>query len=663
MQLRFITVVPVYNHPATVLDILQKCLSETDHPVLIVDDGSDVSVESMYLNSQDINPRVHFIRHEKNKGKGAALLTATEYSVAAGYTHMVTIDADGQHEPADIKKLTASALLNPWAVILGDRQMNTANVPKSSVFGKAFSNFWVKYETDLKVSDSQSGFRIYPLFYLQTMKFVSCRYDFEVEVLTRMVWKGVEIVSVGIQVNYFPPEKRVTHFHKIKDNLRLVVLNTILVCVSLLKRNDAPLKSAFATSVGVFVGCLPLYGLHTFIIAALAFILRINFVYLFLGTQISIPPMVPVIILGAKYFSELLTGHPPTGFFGFSHDWILGIATFGAVAALLVGILVYFLKRNAFLKSTKPKIAVKSNNGLGIVIMKFLLKNLGLKFAYFCLYFVVGFYFIFSRQARKSSHELALVLDQKNNFFKRQVMLYKQLYTFAQVLVDRAFQRSSTNKKFNVIAGAGVESFRTDVVGPKGMISLLSHFGGWEMIFNYFQHMNTEKKVIAVMYGIPDSYQHTSIQNVTDPRNTTSAVIKPKLDVAYFNIQTETVSKLKEYLVRGDVVGIMGDRPAGRSYELIPVLGKLAMIDTSALRLSVLCNVKSYSVMCTKKNKFTYEMTVTEIDPNQERFQNLSREDHIIELAKIYASDLSKHLRKNPEQWFNFFPFWSEKNL
>ena len=99
--------------------------------------------------------------------------------------------------------------------------------------------------------------------------------------------------------------------------------------------------------------------------------------------------------------------------------------------------------------------------------------------------------------------------------------------------------------------------------------------------------MNTQKKVIAVMYGIPDSYQHTSMNNVSG---------QPRLDVAYFNIQTETVSKLKDYLVRGDVVGIMGDRPAGRSYELVLVLGKLAVIDTSALRLSVLCNVKSYSV-------------------------------------------------------------------
>ena len=660
MQLRFITVIPVFNHPLTVLDVVQKCLSETDHPVLIVDDGSDVSIERMYLNSQNVSPRVQFIRHEKNKGKGAALLTATEYASAAGYTHMVTIDADGQHEASDIKKLTASALLNPWAVILGDRQMNTANVPKSSVFGKAFSNFWVKYETDLKVSDSQSGFRIYPLFYLQTMSFFSCRYDFEVEVLTRMVWKGAEIVSVPIQVNYFPPGKRVTHFHKIKDNLRLVVLNTILVCVSLLKRNDAPLKSAFATAVGVFVGCLPLYGLHTFIIAALAFVLRINFVYLFLGTQISIPPLVPLIILGAKYCSEFITGHPPTGFFGLSHDWILGITSFGAMAALVVGVSVYFLKRNAFLKSTKPKIALKSSHGIGILIMKFLIKNFGLNFAYFCLYFVVGFYFLFSIRARRASREFAMVLDKNNHFLKRQVFLYCQLYAFAQVLVDRAYQRSSADKKFTIIAGSGVEDFRNDIVTQKGLISILSHFGGWEMIFNYFQHMNTEKKVMAVMYGIPDSYQHSSIQKTNESGK---EIPLPKLDITYFNIQTETVTKIKEYLLNGDVVGIMGDRPAGRSYELIPVLGKLALIDTSALRLSVLCNVKSFSMMCTKKNKLHYEMTVAEIDPMQLQYKNLSSEDHIIELAKIYASDLSKYLRKNPEQWFNFFPFWSEKNF
>ena len=238
MICRHVIVIPVYNNPLTVCEVIDTCLKVTALPVLVIDDGSDHSVEQLGPDWSAHKDRLQFVRHPSNQGKGIALQTAISWSLAKAYTHMITIDADGQNDPRDIPKLLESSLQNPWALIVGDRNMNTANVPKSSTFGKAFSNFWIRYETNAEVLDSQSGYRVYPLYHLQTIRFHRKHYDFEVEVLTRLIWKKVEVLNVPVTVKYFPPETRVSHFDKLKDNFRISVTNTILVSLSLLKNKD-----------------------------------------------------------------------------------------------------------------------------------------------------------------------------------------------------------------------------------------------------------------------------------------------------------------------------------------------------------------------------------------------------------------------------------------
>ena len=298
MQLRFLTCIPVYNHAGTVARVIAETLLKTSFPILVVDDGSDESVEKLYLQAYEKNDRVHFFHHPKNKGKGAALQSAFTWAVEKGFTHAISIDADGQHEPSEIELLVKTSEQNPWAVVIGDRQMKTQHVPPSSVFGKAFSNFWVRYQNEHFVGDSQSGFRIYPLFYLQTMKFFSKKYDFEIEVLTRLMWRGVDVKSTPISVKYFPGKLRVTHFHKFKDNFRLTILHTLLIIISLVRRKDSALKNSIAVGLGVLVGLYPIYGLQTLIVAILAFLLRLNFVWMFLGSLISIPPLILYLVAG-----------------------------------------------------------------------------------------------------------------------------------------------------------------------------------------------------------------------------------------------------------------------------------------------------------------------------------------------------------------------------
>src|SRR5262249_27039737 len=119
-----------------------------------------------------------------------------------------------------------------------------------SRFGRKFSNFWVRYETERSISDSQSGLRIYPLFHLQNLRFRTRRYDFEIEVLIRLLWKGVKPREVEVEVHYPESSERVTHFRKGWDNLRISLLNTALVVVMLFQVKRPPSITAAAITVG-----------------------------------------------------------------------------------------------------------------------------------------------------------------------------------------------------------------------------------------------------------------------------------------------------------------------------------------------------------------------------------------------------------------------------
>ena len=105
---------------------------------------------------------MEILRHERNRGKGAAILTAAAAARQQGMTHIATIDADGQHDPADLPRLAAVVEEDPTTLVVGHRDFSAANVPGASRFGRGFSNFWLRLQTGQSLGDTQSGFRIYP---------------------------------------------------------------------------------------------------------------------------------------------------------------------------------------------------------------------------------------------------------------------------------------------------------------------------------------------------------------------------------------------------------------------------------------------------------------------------------------------------------------------
>lgn len=224
-------VVPVYNNGNTVKSIVTGCRLYLKN-ILVVDDGSTDT--DLFRLFQDTDIKV--IRHERNLGKGRAIMTAVKFIAENGGLFMITIDADGQHYPEDIRNFIPLLSGDDSSIIIGCRNFETSNVPASSRFGRKFANFWLRVETGISIGDCQSGFRAYPVKYLSMTKMYGSHYDFEAEILARAVWAGLKLKTVPIEVWYPEPHSRVSSFRPFLDNFRISVMHARLVARRLLQK-------------------------------------------------------------------------------------------------------------------------------------------------------------------------------------------------------------------------------------------------------------------------------------------------------------------------------------------------------------------------------------------------------------------------------------------
>jgi glycosyltransferase involved in cell wall biosynthesis len=228
-QKKVCVLVPTYNNERTLVNVLTSILEYTDQ-IIVVNDGSTDSTPALLTQF----PKVKVVSYLPNKGKGYALRTGFREAVQAGYDYAITIDSDGQHFAEDLPKFLKKLEDHPKAIIMGARNMDQSSVPGKSSFGHKFSNFWFQFETGRKLSDTQSGYRLYPVRLLKDIRFLTRKFEFEIEVLVTSSWKGIEVTEVPVRVFYAEKEKRVSHFRPFKDFTRISILNTVLVTIALL---------------------------------------------------------------------------------------------------------------------------------------------------------------------------------------------------------------------------------------------------------------------------------------------------------------------------------------------------------------------------------------------------------------------------------------------
>ncbi len=237
MSKRVCVIIPTYNNERTLLAVIDSVLEFAHHLIVINDGSTDATAELLASRKE----KLHILTHATNRGMGAAILSGLREARRLGFDYAITLDSDGQHSAADIPKFLDAIQHYPEAIIIGNRfdkrlfsGENAQNMRAKSKFANRFSNFWFTVQTGIKLDDTQTGFRAYPLDKLHWLNCITPRYEAQLEFMVYAAWHNVEFVSIPVQVYYAPKDEYVSHFRPLKDFLRISLLNTILTTVAFL---------------------------------------------------------------------------------------------------------------------------------------------------------------------------------------------------------------------------------------------------------------------------------------------------------------------------------------------------------------------------------------------------------------------------------------------
>ncbi|GGG47564.1 DUF2062 domain-containing protein [Epilithonimonas arachidiradicis] len=370
--------IPTYNNEKTLKRVIDGVLDYTGN-IIVINDGSTDSTPKILKNY----PQITVVSLPENKGKGNGLKIGFRKAQELGYHYAITIDSDGQHYPDDIPVFVEALLSEKEDVLLiGNRNMSQDGIPRKSSFGNNFSNFWFWFETGIKLQDTQSGYRLYPLKKIPK-KFFTPKFEFEIEIIVRTAWKHVPVKNVPVKVLYDPAE-RVSHFRPFRDFTRISILNTILVFITIfyiiprnffrnfkkkslrkfikedvLESDGSNRIKAFSIALGTFIGLSPFWGFQTLIVISLAVVFKLNKVLAFVFSNISLPPFIPFIIAASLFIgAPFVSGESDF----LNHDldfelvknnllqYVIGSFILATTVATIFGLGFYF-----FLNKVNPK--------------------------------------------------------------------------------------------------------------------------------------------------------------------------------------------------------------------------------------------------------------------------------------------------------------------
>ena len=673
-ELKPLCTIPVYNHAATLLTLVRQCRAQVAD-VLVVDDGStDADIAAMLSGEA-----VTLIRLAHNGGKGAALVAALAFARGRGFSHLIALDADGQHAPSDLPRFLDATRVAPEAVVIGVRDFSVPNVPRSSQFGRTFSNFWIAIETGIMCADTQCGYRAYPVD-LVSQLFVSGRhYDFEVEVMVRAFWAGLPLVEVPVATWYAPVGQRITHFHKWRDNLRIThahmklvlrrlcpwparrlvpkaktqawrqLLHPAVFIRELLHETATPVGLGVSAGVGTFLAVLPLPGLHTLAILYVTTRLSLNRLMALAIQNLFAPPFTPGLCICLGHF--LLHGswvpqwpRSSESLLACLGDWAVGSLVIAPFFALVFGVLVFKIAALIHARRRPPQPAgahdVRRGNVLGFWFFRLALRLMGLRGAYGLLYFVCAYYAVFDRAAVSSGDAFLRRRFPGRSSWARRFAVYRLFISQGKCLIDRhAYNAGVRTFAFDTRA---LQEVCHKIGETRGFILLLAHAGGWQLALPQLRQLPGDRPVSLLMRAAetPDVREHVRGDDAG------FHVIPPE---AGPGCVVEMVTRLQ----RGEIVSIMGDRAYGGQTTEASFLGEIADFPVSAFAVARAAQCPVVSLFVPKTGVTSYRLEAV-------LFGVPSREDRQSprEGVRAFAAALAEFIQRYPYQCFLFSDIW-----
>ncbi|WP_240159184.1 glycosyltransferase family 2 protein [Burkholderia sp. Ax-1724] len=607
-------VIPIYNHKdaigATVAHLAVHGL-----PIFVVDDGSDEPTQQVLAAlARQYAERLTLLRLPHNGGKGAAVMAGLRAARAAGYTHALQIDADGQHDAADVPRFIDAARTAPGAVILG-RPVYDGSVPKARLYGRYLTHVWVWIETlSLTIRDSMCGFRLYPLALacelIDSVR-LPTRMDFDIEILVRLYWRRAAFRSIPTRVTY--AADGVSHFDVLWDNVRISRSHTRLV-FGMLWRLPMLLAHKVMPRRGVLVDEADgeANGKAADKVAANA-----------ADTANTAN--------AARDAAGQPTGNSPRK-----------PADEPAQAAA---------------PEAWWRIAERGSH-LGMSLLALSCKLFGRRFTALWLHPIVAYFLLTGRAARKASanyfrHLSAAASSADADTDTPQpgwLSAYRHMLAFAQSGFDKLAAWSGRVDAADV-SFDDPSAFEALIASGKGALVIGAHLGNLEMT-RALAVRGAHAKVTAVVYT-----EHARRFNeVLASANRDFA--RHLLEVGDFG--PETAVLMQQRIEAGELLVIVGDRvparEAGRTTDA-QFLGASAPFAQGPYVLAHALGCPVYLFFCLKERD-GYRMY---FEPFAERIELPRREraQHLAAWAQRYALRLEHYCRKAPYQWFNFFDFWA----
>ena len=215
-------IIPVYNHENAIVKVVEK-VKAFGLPCFLVNDGSSILCSQVLAELSDKEASwLTLITRPENGGKGAAVIDGLKAALAQGFSHAIQLDADGQHDVNAIPQFLSASKQQPDALILGQPCFDDS-VPKSRLYGRQITNFWIRVNTlSDAIADGMCGFRLYPLAAVKQListKTLAQRMDFDIEIVVRLYWQGVNVINLPTSVSY--PLDGVSHFKLWEDNVMI----------------------------------------------------------------------------------------------------------------------------------------------------------------------------------------------------------------------------------------------------------------------------------------------------------------------------------------------------------------------------------------------------------------------------------------------------------